>query len=126
MRRLNVLAFDDIIAGTGQTWYSPTSLNSELGACDMFGVHAFTTAVSGTTPSLVLQFEHSTDNQNWRTMSATPLYSGAISNEASAYGYIGINNTTIAPGAFVRMAVSLSGTNPQCRLKLYITGRAAA
>ena len=121
MRTLNVLAFDEVVTGTGTTWYTPQALNSELGRCDIFGLQAYTTGVLGTSPTLTVSLQHSGDDQNWRVLSSSlpELNATSISSDTSRYAY----RSDASPARFVRAAITLGGTNPQCRLKLFITGR---
>ena len=124
MRTLNVLAFDEVIVGTGKTWYTPQNLNAELGQCDIFALHAFTTGVAPTS-TLTVAFEHSGDGQHWTPLSAAAeLNAVSISSDASSYGFM--PGTAGHPARFVRAAIALGGTSPQCRLKLFITGRTFA
>lgn len=121
MRTLTILAFDEIIAGTGNTWYTPDSYHAEIGACDFLVIMAATSGASGTSPTLTCQFEHSADGRNWLPNGTTPEINGfGIANDASTWG---------APAnpflRFVRVKITLGGTNPACRLKLFINGRAS-
>lgn len=121
MRTLTILAFDEIIAGTGSTWYTPDSYHAELGACDFLVVTAQTTGVSGTVPTVTCTFEQSADGRQWLANGASPEINGfSMANDAITWG---------APAnpllRFVRVKITLGGTSPQCRLKLFINGRAS-
>lgn len=121
MRTLTILAFDEIIAGTGNTWYTPESYQSEIGACDFLVVTAQVTGVSGTLPTLTCQFEQSADGRNWLANGATP--------EINGWGFANDGITSAAPGnpflRLMRLKITLGGTNPACRLKLFVAGRAS-
>lgn len=122
MREFNKDVFDEIISGTGNTWYTPASFNDLLGSADFLGIYAATTNVSGTSPTLTVQAQHSADGQNWVNVSGTPELSAV--SIASNTGYYGSDNG-LAPvlASFVRFQITLGGTSPQCRLKLSVTGR---
>lgn len=122
MRAFSKDVFDEIISGTGNTWYTPGSFNDLLGSVDFLGIFAATTNVSGTTPTLTVQVQHSPDGQNWVSVSGTPEISATLI--ASNTGYYGSDNG-ISPvlASFVRLQITLGGTSPQCRLKVSVTGR---
>lgn len=117
----HALVFDDIISGTTSTWYSPSEMNARLGAADAFAVHACTTFVSGTGPTLTVQAEHSSDGESWIATPAPPEISTAIANDSSYWGSRDPYNMNMM--GLLRFKITLGGTNPQCRLKLYATGR---
>lgn len=119
----NIQIFDRIISGTATTWYSPAFLNADLGAADVFAVQATTTLVAGTSPTLTVQSQHSSDDQNWM---ATP--SAEISTSMSEGGaYVGRKTVLdLVLLANIRFAISLGGTDPKCRLRIYFAGRAYA
>lgn len=122
MREFSKDVFDEIISGTGNTWYTPGSFNDLLGSADFLGIYAATTNVSGTSPTLTIQTQHSADGQNWVNVSGTAeIPATAI---ASNTGYYGSDNG-VSPvlASFVRLQITLGGTSPQCRLKLSVTGR---
>lgn len=121
MRTVSALIFDDIIGTTTGPWYTPSQFNAVIGAADNFAIQACTTMVSGTT-NLTVQAEHSADSQYWFTV-GTPadIVVNSVFNDAE---YVGWRDGLVPPHmANVRFKITLSGTNPQCRLKLYVTGR---
>ena len=120
MRWYNQQIFDDIITGTGTSWYSPADFNDLLGTADAFAVAAAVSAVSGTSPTLTVQAEHSCDGQNWNATASAEI-STAIANDLLYWGYR-YEETTILM-SLVRFKITLGGTTPQCRLKLFATGR---
>src|SRR6185503_12598294 len=98
--------FDDVINGTSTTWYSPVSLNDRLGRGDYFGVQASVTGLTGTSPTMTVQLQHSGDNQNW-VSTAAPEISTSIANDTSYAG----SRSGIVFMNFVRVAIALGGTN---------------
>ncbi len=120
MRDLNILAFDDIVAGTSTTWYTPSPLNEALGTADVIVLHAVPTMVSGTSPTLTCTVEHSADGRSWNAMESAPaINAAALVTGTSLLG----TGTTNSPLQRVRVKITLGGTSPQCRLKLYATTR---
>lgn len=124
MRQSTLFVFDDFISGTGSTWYSGAEFNNKIGHADFFAVFALVQPpVSGSSPTLTVASQHSVDGRNWIATGVTELSAVSIANNGV---YSGSNpghvaGTPLAP--FVRLAISLGGTSPQCRLKLYVTGR---
>lgn len=126
MRHATLFVFDDFISGTGTTWYSGAEFNGKIGQADFFAVFALVQPpVSGTSPTITVASQHSTDGRNWITTGVTELSGVSIANNGiysgSNAGHLAVNGNPLAP--FVRLAVSLGGTSPQCRLKLYVTCR---
>lgn len=120
MRILNLLVFDEIISGTTSTWYSREDLNRILGMAEAFAVQAYVTNVSGTFPALTVASQHSSDGQNWAATNATEI-NAILFVEGGTYA--GTSGAFLVPGAHLRFKITLGGTAPHCRLKLYFTGR---
>lgn len=110
--------FDNVVSGAGTSWYSPAQLNERLGGAEKFAVHASVTGLTGTSPTLTVQLEHSGDDQFWIALGAAQISGVAISNDTS---YQGTQDITPVLN-FVRVRIALGGTSPQCRLKVYVTG----
>jgi hypothetical protein len=122
MRVLSRLVFDEIIAGTSTTWYTATEHNAILGAPDRFGIHAIVTDTAGTNnPKLTVWGQTSGDGQHWIDIEANPAIDNQLFTAGQYYGQV----AGVLPPflAYVRLAMSLTGTNPSCRLKLYVCGR---
>jgi hypothetical protein len=122
MRVATLDLFDDSIAGTGFTWYSRPDTYQALGRADSFVFQATVYNVTGTTPGLIVQVEHSADAQNWVSAVATPeITTSVVSNNSYQGSKDGISPVLLE---FIRLRISLTGTSPQCRLKLTATTRA--
>lgn len=119
MRAFTILAFDDMISGTASTWYTPMDLNDLLGASDALVLHASTSAVTGTGPTLTCQVEHSASAEDWAAVGLAQI-STSIANDGSYKGLVDTFNPVML--GFVRVKITLGGTSPACRLKLYATG----
>jgi len=121
MRVATINLFDDSISGTGINWYSRPDTYRAMGHADSFIFMATVYNATGTTPGLVVQVEHSADAQNWVSVVASPEISTTVaSNNAFAASRDGFFPVLLE---FVRLRISLTGTNPQCRLKLTATTR---
>lgn len=124
MRQINLEIFDEIVTGTGTTWYTSSDHHAALGGADGLIVQACTSLISGSSPTLTVAAEHSADGRAFVALEATPQINGSAVTEGGVY--VG---RTLFPAsgqtalAFVRLAVTLGGTTPQCRLKLAVTGR---
>jgi hypothetical protein len=115
MRLFTDQVFDMVLQGTGP-WYTSDALTELLGSPDAFAVQAVPTGVSTPAPTLTVVAEHSADNRNWHP-SPSPAISEAVSN-----GSIFAGAGQVFLGR-MRFKVTMSGTSPACRLKLYVTGR---
>lgn len=122
MRVFNIQVFDTVITGTSTTWYSRSEFDGHLAQADGLVIHACVSNVGGTTPTLTIVSEHSPDSENWIATGASEINNVAIANNASfSAGNFGFTSANL--GAYVRYRITLGGTNPQCRLKLFVTGR---
>lgn len=123
MKLFNTLVFDDTISTTTNTWYTPAEFHDRLGSADAFIFLASAANVTGTA-NLTVQAEHSADGQNWVNIgTGAEIPAADINANPVNMGYVSGVGVNAVPLAFVRLRVSLSGTNPQCRLKITATGR---
>jgi len=124
MRKMNLLAFNDFVMGTTAV-YTPAELNAQLAVYDNVSFQSVSDQVSGTTPTLTVQIEHSGDNRNFHTKNATAEING-VSLSATAttvtFGY-DTSATTIPLLSNVRLKISLAGTAPVAHVKIHLTGR---
>jgi hypothetical protein len=122
MRKFTLVAFDDIIFGTGTNWYTSASFNDELGSADGLVLHAAPSFVSGTAPTLTCQIEHSANGRNWVNAQTTAEINGlGLTNYIPLEGKLSMFSPVLLN--FVRVRISMGGTAPQCRLCIYVTGR---
>jgi hypothetical protein len=117
--------FDDSISGTSLTWYTAAEQNGALGACDQLAFQVITGNVSGTSPTLTVRVQVSGDNQNWVNAAGTAeINAQALAASSNGNYYISKLVSNVLMG-HVRLAITLGGTNPQTRLKIYAAGRSA-
>lgn len=113
--------FDDSVAGSLTVWYTSAAHNDVLGSGDVLAVQATVQNLSGTSPSLTVQVEHSADGKDW-IGAGSAIISTLVANNATYYGS---RQAWPALLGFVRLKVSLGGSSPRCRLKLYACSREA-
>ena len=123
MRVISAEVFDDLISTTGPVWLSGSQFNAAVGAADLVVIQACTRAVTGTLPTLTVQAQHSADNQNWVNTQSVEISGLSISNDLSLFAVVNLGAVRLA---YLRFQISLGGTSPQCRLRLYATGRSHA
>ena len=117
MRVFEQLLFDQTISGTSDTWYTPDEYSDLLGAADVLELAVHTTNVTGTAEATVTM-QHSADGRHWNDIG--DVHSGSISSNRVSRGSAGLNPANLS---LVRLKVTLGGTDPQCRMKLYAMGR---
>ena|ERR1043165_6164981 len=117
MLLFNVDVFQEMIVGTTGTWYSYAQFNDILGQAERLAVLAHTTNVGGTTPKLNIFADDSLDGKNW-VLGTSSLYTATLTN-----GLVQFAQKVGGIGTFGRLRIQLTGTTPQCRLKLTATGR---
>jgi S1-C subfamily serine protease len=115
MRLFTEQVFDMVLSGTGP-WHTSDALTEVLGSPDAFAVQAVATGVSTPAPTLTVVAEHSADSQNWHP-SPSPAINQAISNGST---FAGAGQVLLGR---MRFKVTMSGSSPACRLKVYVTGR---
>lgn len=123
MLTFHELVFDDIITGTGTTWYTASGdLAQRIGKADALVFQACTSFVSGTSPSLTVTVQHSPEGEDgtWKNAD-TSTYSGTVTNGGAVSGSSGLFFPNLL--GFIRLGFFLTGTSPQCRVKLFVTGR---
>ena len=127
MRIATIQVFDNIINGTGP-WYSGTQFNQLIGRSSWYAVQTYATSVGGTSPTLTIQSEISPDSVTWLATGNTEIGAQLINTTPVQAGQYrpGIDLGGLGLAAFVRFKITMGGTNPQCRLKLYVTCRANA
>jgi hypothetical protein len=119
MRKFNVQVFDEIITGTGTSWYTSTEFNEPLGSADLLTLQAITTLVAGTSPTLTIAAEHSADGANFVEYPSAVFGPTAIASEGTYDSLFGYGEPLLPR---VRFKLTLGGTTPACRVRLWVTG----
>lgn len=126
MRIFNQLVFDGYINGTASVYSNP-SFDDLLGRTDQLSISGYTAQVSGTSPKIEVQVEHSFDNIRWinrNTTAAEIPSTTALSTTAETpiQGQDGDPNSRPTLG-FARLRITLNGTSPAGQVRLWVTGR---
>jgi hypothetical protein len=121
-RRISTLVFDDFVVGTTAVYTSP-EFNDELGRCERLAIQAITDQVTGTTPTLLVQQEHSSDQRNFSNKNgAAEIPATSISTTATTV-LTGYELGTNPSHGYIRLRIQLGGTSPQAHVKIWVTGR---
>lgn len=132
MRIFNEMVFNGYVTG-GTDVFSEDKYQELLGFADQLSIGAYTAQVTGTTPTLTVQVQQSFDKFRWqaRNSTSTPEISAATlsggTTETILHGYDGNkqgpppNDRPVLP--FVRLRISLGGTNPTAQVRVWATGR---
>src|SRR5690242_14120879 len=113
MRIASILVFDNIISGTTTTWYSGTQFQRTVGMASWCALQTYATGVGGTTPTLSVASETSTDSVTWIATGNTEINGQLISTAPSAAGQLlpGYGNNYLGLGAFVRFKIWLGAAS---------------
>lgn len=121
-RRTSTLVFDDFVVGTTAVYTSP-EFNDELGRCERLAIQAITDQVTGTSPTLLVQQEHSSDQRNFSNKNgAAEIPATSISATATTV-LTGYELGTNPSHGYIRLRIQLGGTSPQAHVKIWVTGR---
>ncbi len=122
MKHFCQLVFSDFVVGTANTYTVP-ELNDLLASADRLAIQAIVDQVTGTSPTLTIQVEMSSDDRNWSAKSGTAEINAVALDSISTKILTGIEPGTNPGHGRTRLRIALGGTNPQANLKLYVTGR---
>jgi hypothetical protein len=114
----NIKVFDEFIKGTSGVWYSSSDFNERLGDADILFLQAIPTRVAGTEPKLTVATQHSGDSENWVDAGPTAIDDETLDEDEALAG----GSALLA--RFVRLKITLGGTDPECRLVLHASLRA--
>jgi hypothetical protein len=115
--------FDNDLAGSSSTWYSLAQYNPLLGSADALSLQILAGNVTGTSPTLTLRFQFSANNQHWVNAAGTAELNAQALTSGGNYALSKNGQSNGVLLRYVRLAISLGGTNPTCRLKLFASGR---
>lgn len=123
MRKMNILVFDEVVVGTTAVYTSPT-FNEQMGSVDRWCIHAIADTVSGSTPILTVQGQHSGDGGvNWKDKSATAEINGVTLSTSATNSNIGTDAGSTPSAGQLRLKITLGTTSPQAHVKIWFTGR---
>jgi hypothetical protein len=121
MRLYHMQIFDDLIEGTSSAWYSGAEYNDVLGSADYIVVSAVVTGLGGS-PTLTVSSEDSGDALHWIPAPTAEINGVTLTANDTVYSGVVFGQGGILL-SLVRFKITLGGTTPKCRLKLYATGR---
>ncbi|APR86500.1 Hypothetical protein A7982_11849 [Minicystis rosea] len=122
MRTYTKTVFNDFVVGTGST-YTTSEHNKLLGSAGKIAFQVVGDQVSGTSPTLTLQIEHSSDGRNWSNRSGTAeINAQSLSSSATNVLFASDAGATPLLG-FVRLRIALGGTSPNAHVKITAVGR---
>lgn len=122
MQLFHTLVFDDAIEGITSV-YSDSRFNAEIGSADKLQVMGVVSQVSGTSPTITVQLEHSADNRNFVNKSSTAEIDGTALSTSAITVVKGYDAGSEPLGGRARLRITLGGTSPKARVRLWITGR---
>lgn len=116
------MVFDDFVVGTTSV-YTSEDWNDKLGLANKLAIQAVSDQVSGTSPTLTVQIQHSCDQRNWLDKSGTAeINAESLSPTASNVDFGNDSGSTPNLG-YVRLKISLGGTTPVAHVKIHVCGR---
>lgn len=121
----SLLVFDDKITTTTAQYTSP-DFNYVLAASSRVRIQAVADDISGTSPTLTVQLEHSADERNFVNVGTVADISAGIAVGGTSNL---ISTTTLGVRAqhhAARLRVQLGGTSPQAHVKIWVTMRGKA
>ena len=122
MRKMNFVVFDDYIPSNVQV-FTAQSLNDRLGLFDKLSIEAVADNVAGTSPTITVQIQHSSDNRNWVNKNTTAEINAAGISVGSTTPNAGSDTSSAASLGFVRLAITLGGSSPSAHVKIWVTAR---
>jgi hypothetical protein len=123
MRIFHRLVFDAYVNGTANVYSDPT-LAILLGSVDQLAIGGYGTQVSGGSPTLTVQVEHSFDNVRWLNRNTAAEVNGQTLSTSTETPFGGNDGDhTLRPRLeFVRLRIALGGTTPAGQVRLWVTG----
>ena len=122
MKHYCQLVFSDFVVGTTATFTSP-KFNDLLATADRSAIQAIVDQVTGTSPTLTVQVEMSSDDRNWSSKNGTAEINGTALVNSATNILSGIEPGTNPGHSRARLRIALGGTSPQANVKIYVTGR---
>ncbi len=122
MQTFHYLVFDDAIEVTTSVYTDP-KFNEELASADKLLIMAVVTQVTGTSPTILVQLEHSSDNRNFINKSGAAEIPATSIATTPPVVLAGNEPGTVPLSGYARLRIVLGGTTPKARVKIWVTGR---
>lgn len=125
MRKEIIEVLFDVVAGTVST-YTPDEHQEALGGTDKLAIQTIIDKVTGTSPTVTMELQHSCDRRNWSVANTFRTTAALLTTGANIY--VDTAGGGVAPPqlGFRRIRIQLGGTNPQARVKMLVCLRDAA
>jgi len=117
--------FHSYISGT-QNVYTDAQFAELLGSVERLSFIGKIIQVTGTSPTLTMQIEHSPDGARWQNQNATPELNGLGIGGGSGLPTFSSSTSGVPKSNFVRLRITLGGTSPAGLLWLHAIGRSPA
>lgn len=125
MRVFQAKVFDGQMSGTG-TVYTQTAFSDLLGSAERITLGAIVNGLSGTGPTITIQFENSPDGTRWVNQFSSPEINGQGLSDGIPFISTNLGSRTIPIPNHVRLRISLGGTSPAGHLRIWVVGRSPA
>lgn len=116
------LAFSEYVTGT-TTVYTSAAMNSRLARCNQLTLQSNIDQVTTGTTGFSVQIEHSNDERNFVAKAGSPEINRTSFTGTIPYVNFGYDAGTTPTMGFVRLAITLTGTNAGANVKIYAAGR---
>lgn len=128
MRIFHELVVDDFIADTFSHQIKSVSWEAVMGNFETLRFFVVANSVSGTSPTLTLQFFEEPDLTYIRNWSATPINGVALTagQENLLTASISASDAAMPASYGYRLDYNLGGTSPTARVRIWVTGRGKA
>lgn len=117
MRAFNTLVMDQVVRGTTEVT-SPAEFDDQLGKADTLSVEVEVEDSSGTSPTLTARMLHSNSGKDF-----VGLSNFIAAASISSLPYRDLETITGPLGAKLRVGITLGGTNPSGRVRVWVCGR---
>lgn len=122
MRLFNLRVYKGTQYGTTAT-YSASEFDGVLGSAERLAVHCRVWRASGTTPKLTVNLEESNDGANWVPKTTALVNQETLSTTGETALMAVATKATMSGAAFVRLAVSLFGSDNVADVQIIVCGR---
>jgi hypothetical protein len=120
------LVFDEWILTT-DNHFTSSELNYLLASGERYHLQAVTDNVTGTLPTLTVEYQHSADERNFVAKNTAPEINAAPLVVGATTSVVGLDSSgTRAHHHAARLAIKLGGTAPTAHVKVFVTFRPLA
>ncbi len=122
-RQFNVKVFDGVVLGPTPQ-YSDRALEIDIGRAERLAVQAVALQVTGASPTLTIQLEHSAGERNWLAKNVVPEIDAYALDLAASNIAVGFDAGWNPSLTLARFRIQLGGGGTLgARLRVYACGR---